>query len=515
MTERISTGDDRSLPVGDGASRPEPCVLVIFGASGDLTRRKLIPALYALHHAGRLPRRFAVVGTSRTELTDEAFRARVTSGTGGAVWDAFATHLHYQSLAYDDPTSYGALGERLRRVAEAHGIGGNRVFNLALPPELYGPVATHLHDAGLSDEDEGWVRLVVEKPFGRDLASSRALGSAIARGFAEHQVFRIDHYMAKETVQNILAFRFANAIFEPIWNRRYVDHVRIHAGESLGVGHRAGYYETSGVLRDMFQNHMMQLLALVAAEPPSRMEADRVRDEKAKLFRSLRPFDTTDRYRDLVLGQYAAGRVDSAERSGYREEPGVAANSHTPTYAALRVFVDNWRWQGVPFYLTSGKRLARKETRIDLQFKAVPHTLFRDALGTHIPANRLTLSVYPEESIRLRIRAKEPGDRMRVRRVDLRFDYDDGSYGPKVDAYEKSLLDAMRGDPTLFWRQDGLDEAWAFFDPVIDACVTCTDPDAHLHPYAAGSDGPARTFEKFPALARYVPGAATKRGDSR
>ncbi len=503
---------ERTMPLGD---RPAPCVLVIFGASRDLTRRKLIPALFALHQGGLLPERFAVVGTSRTALSDDTFRTQVTSGTGGADWDAFASHLHYQPLVYDDPGSYLALGERLERVAADHGTGANRVFNLALPPQLYATVATHLAGAGLADEEDGWVRLVVEKPFGRDLASSRELGAAIASGFAEHQVFRIDHYMAKETVQNILVFRFANAIFEPIWNRRYVDHVRIHAGESLGAGHRAGYYDTAGVLRDMFQNHMMQLLALVAAEPPSQLDADRIRDEKVKLFRSLRPFDTTDRHRDLVLGQYDAGEVDGSPSAAYRDAPAVAPGSLTPTYAALRVFVDNWRWQGVPFYLVSGKRLARKETRIDLQFKAVPHTLFRDALGIEIPANRLTLSVYPEESIRLRIRAKEPGDRPSVRRVDLLFDYQEGSAGQTVDAYEKSLLDAMRGDRTLFWRQDGLDEAWGFFDPVIEACEACADPDAHLHPYPAGSEGPDRSFEKFPALKGYLPRAVNTGGDPR
>ena len=509
-------------PVGDGLiggeasnARPDPCVLVIFGASGDLTRRKLIPALFALYQGGLMPERFAVVGTSRTALSDEDFRARVTSGTGGPAWDAFAAHLHYQALSYDDPGDYRALGERLDRVAADHGIGGNRLFNLALPPGLYATVAAGLAGAGLSREDRGWVRLVVEKPFGRDLASSRALGQAIAAGFGEHQVFRIDHYMAKETVQNILVFRCANAIFEPLWNRRYVDHVRIHAGESLGVGHRAGYYDSAGVLRDMFQNHMMQLLALVAAEPPARLDGERIRDEKVKLFRSLRPFDAADRFRDLVLGQYAAGEVDDVRRRGYLEADGVAPGSLTPTYAALRVFVDSWRWQGVPFYLVSGKRLARKETRIDLQFKAVPHTLFRETLGLDIPANRLTLSVYPEEAIRLRIRAKQPGDRTAVRRVDLHFDYAEGALTRKVDAYEKSLLDAMRGDATLFWRQDGLDEAWAFFDPVIEACATCSDPDAHLHPYPAGSEGPDRTFEKFPALRAYLPGAESQRGVPR
>jgi glucose-6-phosphate 1-dehydrogenase len=375
---------------------PEPCTILIFGASGDLTYRKLVPALYNLFNHGGLPESYCIVGASRTQMDDAAFRAKMREGVAEAGfdlirWAEFEKSLHYQQVFYDDPPSYSALGLRLTDLDRKHRTMGNRIFNLAIPPSLYGAVARELGRAGLGKEDRGkgcWTRLVVEKPFGYNLASAKELNAAIGEGFEEHQVFRIDHYMTKETVQNILIFRFANAIFEPLWNRNYIDHVRINASESLGVEHRAGYYEQSGVLRDMFQNHMMQLLALVAAEPPSMFAADRVRDKKAELFRSLRPFQLKGLDDHLVLGQYEAGEIERKKVPGYREEPDVDPESLTPTYALMRVFVDNWRWQGVPFYITSGKRLKRKVTRIDIQFKAVPHSIFRHTLGEDISPNR-------------------------------------------------------------------------------------------------------------------------------
>jgi glucose-6-phosphate 1-dehydrogenase len=490
--------------------RLDPATIVIFGASGDLTRRKLIPALFTLHRGGLLPECFVVLGTARSELDDTAFRQRMAAGLFGdgapaAGWDEFARHLHYQPLAYDDAGDYRALAARLDELAATHDTGGNRLFNLALPPALYETVARRLAAAGLASEGpDRWVRLVVEKPFGRDLASARELDAAIREGFAEHQVFRIDHYMAKETVQNILMFRFANAIFEPIWNRRYIDQVRITAAESLGVEHRAGYYESAGVLRDMFQNHMMQLLALVAAEPPPRYEPELVRDEKVKLLGSVRPLPLDDKWRQLVLGQYDAGTA-AGPVPGYRDEPGVAPGSQTATFATVRLWIDNWRWQGVPFYLTSGKRLGAKRTHIEIRFKEVPLQLFREVVGEDIGHNWLTLGIYPDEEIRLSIQAKRPGDRPVLRPVSLHFDYAEGHDGRAVDAYEKSLADALRGDHTLFWRSDGLQASWALFDPIISACEACGERGANLFRYPAGSDGPDELYRRFPALREPAP----------
>jgi glucose-6-phosphate 1-dehydrogenase len=318
-------------------------------------------------------------------------------------------------------------------------------------------------------------------------------------GFKEHQVFRIDHYMTKETVQNILIFRFANAIFEPIWNRNFIDHVRINASESLGVEHRAGYYEQSGVLRDMFQNHMMQLLSLVGAEPPSRFSADLVRDKKVELFRSLRPIPLEDLDSHLVLGQYAKGKIERKKVPGYREEPGVAPDSLTPTYALLRVFVDNWRWQGVPFYITSGKRLKWKVTRIDIQFKAVPHSIFRQTIGEDVSADRLIVSVHPRETIFINFQSKKPGTRLCLRTAGLHFSFYRGHEGPRLDAYEKALIDTMLGDQTLFWRQDGLELCWAFLDPILNCAETCEDRSQRLHAYPAGSLGPQSALDMLPA----------------
>ncbi|MCB2193148.1 MAG: glucose-6-phosphate dehydrogenase, partial [Deltaproteobacteria bacterium] len=328
--------------------------------------------------------------------------------------------------------------------------------------------------------------------------SSQELNQAIGQGFNERQVFRIDHYLAKETVQNIMMFRFANAIFEPLWNRNFIDQVSIITAETLGVEHRAGYYEQAGVLRDMFQNHMMQLLALVAAEPPSLFEADRVRDEKTKLFRSLRPFPLEELYDYLVLAQYEAGEIDGKPVPAYRAEPGVDPSSLAPTFATMKVFVDNWRWQGVPFYLTSGKRLTEKLTRIVIHFREVPHSLFRQVLGEDIQTNRLVLDVQPKEEITLYFQAKEPGAQVALRTVRLHFSYQDQAAQQGVEAYEKALADAMLGDQMLFWRQDGVELCWAFLDPVLEACESCGDRADRLHRYRAGSWGPRDAAKLWP-----------------
>jgi len=347
--------------------------------------------------------------------------------------------------------------------------------------------------AGLSAEmtdGNGWSRIVVEKPFGTNLETAVDLDRSLHEYFKEHQIFRIDHYLAKETVQNVLMLRFANALFEPIWNRRYVDHVNITATETLGVEHRAGYYERSGVLRDMFQNHMMQLLALTAMEPPSRFEDELVRDEKTKVFRALRPFPVKYLQDYLVLGQYVAGTINGKPVPAYREEPDVDPNSITPTFAMMKVYLDNWRWQGVPFYLTSGKRLNKKLTQIVIQFKDVPHSLFRRTLGEEITANQLILGIYPDEKISLRFQTKNPGAKLCLRSVAMDFQYHQNYSGPVLDAYEKVLLDCMIGDHMLFWRQDAVELCWSFLTPILMECETCQDLSKMLLTYESGSWGP-------------------------
>ncbi len=497
---RISTADPTILDEECIAvERSDPCTIVIIGATGDLTARKLMPALFNLYKNDDLPETFSIVGCGRTQLDDQKFRDKLENAImagGGADrsrWQSFAKSLHYQPVVYDDLPSYTRLAKVLRELDRQHQTRGNRIFYLALPPTLYKPVAGMVGRAGLSHENtngNGWARLVVEKPFGRDLETAIDLDRGIHEYFKEHQIFRIDHYLAKETVQNVLMFRFANAIFEPVWNRRYIDYVDITATETLGVEHRAGYYEQSGVLRDMFQNHMMQLLALTAMEPPSRFKADHVRDERVKLFRALRPFPAGNFQDSLVLGQYVRGTNNGKEVPAYREEPGVNAGSLTPTYARMKVFVDNWRWQGVPFYLTSGKRLAEKITRIAIQFKEVPHSMFRAVLGESINANRLIMGIYPEEKITLTFQTKNPGARVCLRSVTMDFHYHQAQHGPVLDAYEKVLLDCMLGDQMLFWRQDAVELCWSFLTPILSGCEVCNDRAGMLHFYKAFSWGP-------------------------
>ena len=477
----------------------DPCTIVIAGATGDLTSRKLIPALFHLYLNDGLPRTFQIVGCARTAMNDNEFRNKMESALNEAglldpdKWPEFSAALHYRQIDYEDLASYTELAEFLRGLDISRNTQGNRMFYIALPPVLYQPVARMIGLAGLSAENtggNGWSRIVVEKPFGSDLKTAMDLDRSLQEYFNEHQIFRIDHYLAKETVQNVLMFRFANSLFEPIWNRRYVDHVSIKANETLGVEHRAGYYEQSGVLRDMFQNHMMQLLALIAMEPPSRFKDDLVRDEKSKVFGALRPFQIDDLKNLLVLGQYGAGLINSREVPSYREEPGVAANSLTPTFAMMKVFLDNWRWQGVPFYLTSGKRLAAKLTDIAIQFKTVPHSLFRHILGETIVANRLIIGIHPEEKITLKFQTKNPGARVCLRTVTMDFNYQQNYSGPVLDAYEKVLIDCMLGDQMLFWRQDSVERSWSFLTPILDRCEDCDDQLNLLEFYPAGSAGP-------------------------
>ena len=478
-------------------ANPDPCTIVIMGASGDLAERKLVPALFSLYCQNTLPEGCLIIGTARTEFSDEEFREKMKSAVkdnetfNTEKWTPFEAKLHYRPVIYDDVESFKTLSKEMEEVETRHQIKGNRIYYLAVPPGLVENIVTNMGNAGLSEESRGnWVRLVVEKPFGRDLSSAVSLDRMIHHYFNEHQIFRIDHYLAKETVQNVLMFRFANAIFEPIWNRTYVDYIKITAVEDLGVGHRAGYYEQAGVLRDMFQNHMMQLLALTAMDPPSVFETNQVRDEKVKIFRSLRPF-SRDKLKDhLILGQYGPGRIPGDQALGYREEPAVSPDSLTPTFALLKVYLDNWRWQGVPFYLVSGKRIREKKTEIAVQFKEVPHSVFRYVFGEQIMANRLVLSIYPEEKITLTFQTKNPGAKVCLRSVTMNFLYNQEYHGPVMEAYEKVLLDCMLGDQMLFWRQDGVELCWSFLTPILKVCETCGDRAQMLFPYAAGSDGP-------------------------
>ncbi|MBW1944119.1 MAG: glucose-6-phosphate dehydrogenase [Deltaproteobacteria bacterium] len=485
---------------------PDPCALVIIGASGDLTSRKLVPALYNLFLRKTLPDPFLILGCGRTEMSDQSFRDRMKDSLleigGGDLgqWDSFAPMLHYQKVQYDDLSSYDALSQKLKELTQGQEMEGNLIFYLAIPPSLYKTTAQMIGKVGLSREGKdggGWSRIVVEKPFGRDLNTAIELNRALQEFFEERQIFRIDHYLAKETVQNILMFRFANAIFEPLWNRRYIDYVNITASETLGVEYRAGYYEQAGVIRDMFQNHMMQVLALTAMEPPTLFEADRVREEKVKVYRSLRPFPVDALQDHLILGQYHPGTIDGRRVPAYREEPGVSDDSLTPTFAMMKVFVDNWRWQGVPFYLASGKRLAEKLTQITIQFKQVPHSMFRQTLGDTIKANRLVLGIYPEEKITLTFQTKNPGAVVCLRSVTMDFNYQQSYTGPLLDAYEKVLLDCMMGDQMLFLRQDGVELCWDFLTPIIEECETCGGMADMLHPYEAGGWGPP-AIEAFP-----------------
>ncbi len=477
----------------------EPCIIVIMGATGDLTVRKLIPALFNLYLNGGLPESFQIVGCGRTEMASVDFRNKMEAALKAAdmlepaKWQVFAAALHYQIIDYENPESYTGLAESLRNLDRENNTRGNRIFYIALPPTLYKTVAQMIGRAGMSaemTEGNGWSRIVVEKPFGTNLETAVDLDRSLHEYFKERQIFRIDHYLAKETVQNVLMFRFANALFEPIWNRRYVDHIVITATETLGVEHRAGYYEHSGVLRDMFQNHMMQLLALTAMEPPSRFEDELVRDEKTKVFRALRPFPVKYLQDYLVLGQYAAGSINGTAVPAYRDEPDVDPNSITPTFAMMKVYLDNWRWQGVPFYMTSGKRLNKKRTEIAIQFKTVPYAMFRHVLGERILANRLTMGIHPEEKITLSFQTKNPGARVCLRTVTMDFHYDQNYTGPTLDAYEKVLIDCMLGDQMLFWRQDSVERCWSFLTPILNECETCANREQILHFYESGGMGP-------------------------
>ncbi len=499
-TSTPATAAETSLRQGMRPARiPEPCAMVIFGASGDLTRRKLIPALYNLAAEGWLPAGFTVIGCARHESTDDDFRERMKEAIDAfsrrpaqkEVWDAFSRSIFYITADLQDPNGSDTLRQRLDEIDQTRGTRGNRVFYLATPPSAYPEMIRQLGHSGLNRGGcggKGWARLIIEKPFGHDLASARSLNGELSQVFSEDQIYRIDHYLGKETVQNIFVFRFANGIFEPIWNRRYVDNVQITVAETVGVEGRAGYYEHAGALRDMVQSHMLQLLNLVCMEPPVAFDAEAVRDEKVKVLRALRPLDTDATARLTVRGQYGRGRVQGQEVPGYREEPGVAPDSITETYAALTCFIDNWRWEGVPFYLRTGKRLPRRATEIAVQFQPVPHQLFH---GDNRPLepNILTMHIQPDDAISLSFLTKLPGASPQIRPVHMEFPCGAPAAVETPDAYERLLLDCMLGDSTLFTRCDEVDAEWAFIDTILQGWSHVPRPA--FPNYAAGTWGPS------------------------
>lgn len=471
--------------------------LVIFGGTGDLAMRKIHPALSVLFQNELVRPESRILALGRTDMTSEDYQRFMEEKLSGKIQPSalkeLVSRVRYMRLDPDQPESGAHLAGILKEMDADR--PKNRLFYLSVPPTAYIPLVMLLGEAGLGRDGNGRsTRIVVEKPFGRDLPTARELDKVLHRFFEERQIFRIDHYMAKETVQNILLLRFANALFEPVWNRRYIDHISITAAESLGIGHRSGFYDQAGVLRDMFQNHMMMLLALCAMEPPSLFEAERVRDERAKVFRALRPLDPDNLEENLVLGQYGPGVIDGQPVPGYLEEPGVRPNSLMPTYAWLKVYLDNWRWQGVPFYLCSGKRLRTKHTEIAVQFRDVPVSMFRRT-GPVAP-NRLVLGIHPEEVVRLEVQTKSQGPRLCLEPRHMEFAY--GSPGQdRVDDYAKVLLDCVNGDQTLFWRQDAVELCWEFLTPILNVC-DCPEGSPPLHPYPAGSNGPAKAQEMRP-----------------
>ncbi|HEX6761546.1 MAG TPA: glucose-6-phosphate dehydrogenase [Gaiellaceae bacterium] len=469
--------------------RPDPCVLVIFGASGDLTSKKLMPALYSLALRGLLPEKFGIVGAARSEESNDAFVERMKQAVIGHardpfrqdVWDGLAKGLRYVTLDFADDRGEDTLRDTLTELDEALGTLGNRVLYFAVPPSAIGTLIGEIAERRSS---EGWLRLIIEKPFGHDLASAKELTAEIQQHFTEAEVFRIDHYLGKETVQNMLALRFANGIFEPIWNRQFIDHVQITVAESIGIEGRAGYYEYAGAIRDIFQNHLLQLVAITAMEPPIDFSADSVRNEKVKVLKAIH----TPGPRHVVRGQYGRGFVEGEEVVAYREEDGVAPGSMTDTFVAAKLYVDNWRWADTPFYVRMGKRLARRETTIAIQFKRAPHPPFEDGTAEALRPNVLLIHVQPNEGVSLAIGAKVPGQGMAIRTVHMDFLYGGTFREGLPDAYERLILDAMLGDATLFTRSDEIEEQWA----LVDAIVGFWQRDRPSFPnYPAGTWGPA------------------------
>src|SRR6201987_1512115 len=474
----------------------DPCAIVLFGASGDLAKRKVIPAMFDLAAHNSLGSRYAIIGFARTHMDDGSFRsvtaeAAKTMSDIGPVdpdkWNEFSSNLFYTSGDYSDQQAYAQLAKRLVELDAQKNLGGNRLFYLSTPPEVYPDIVEQLGRAGLSrpSNAKSWVRIIIEKPFGRDLASAHELNLIVHNVFEEQQVYRIDHYLGKDTVQNMLVFRFGNGIFEPLWNRNYIDNIQITASESLGVERRGGFYENTGALRDMIQSHVLQLTSLVAMEAPATFDATAVRNEKIKVLQSIRPFSAESIWKLVVRGQYGPGTIGGKQVPGYRQEPGVNPNSATETFVALKVYVDNWRWSGVPFYLRTGKRLARPDAEVAIEFKKAPHMVFQ---GENVESNSLVLNIQPDEGISLSFGAKAPGGHMQIRPVKMDFRYKQAFGGGSRDAYATLINDCIRGDATLFDRADSVEAAWALVDPILDAWQKSPPPPFPNYP--AGSQGP-------------------------
>jgi glucose-6-phosphate 1-dehydrogenase len=511
MTQDVHVGKLQQHTIWQDGQTPEPCAVVIFGATGDLTQRKLLPTLAHLFHDHPLPEGFCVVAFARRPLNDEQWRAMALESINKympeddkldeAAQKAFAQRTFYCQSDFNDREGYYKLADLLEKLDKERGTRGDRLFYLATPPETDPEVIHQLGGSGLAraarggenGDEQSWTRIIVEKPFGHDLASAQKLNRTLGRVFSEDQIYRIDHYMGKETVQNILAFRFANGIFEPLWNQKYIDHVQILVAEDIGIGTRAEYYETSGAIRDMVQNHIMQVLCLTAMEPPVAFDAEAVRDEKVKVLRAIPLFMPEQVEQRTVRGQYTAGVVDGQSVGGYKDEKGVNPNSTTDTYVALKLFIENWRWADVPFYIRTGKRLPKRSTEVTIQFKRVPHQLYKPSETKGLVPNRLTIRIQPDEGITLKFGAKVPGAARQLSSVDMNFSYSTAFGIESPDAYERLIADCMMGDKTLFIRRDEIEASWRIIDSITSAWKNM--PANTVYPYRVGTWGPEEANE--------------------
>ena len=484
--------------------KPENCAVVIFGASGDLAKRKLVPGMFNLYCRNLLPDSFAILGSGRTMLSDEDFRAKITESikkygkrneSAKAKLERFVQNLFYQSVNTSDISDYGKIKDRLVTLDQARNTQGNYLFYLSTPPSLFGTIVTSLKHHDLNRDKNSWRRLVVEKPFGYNLGSARKLNIQLHNVFEESQIYRIDHYLGKETVQNVLVFRFANGIFEPLWNRNYIDHVEVTSAEFIGVEERGGYYDHSGALRDMFQNHLMQVVGMIAMEPPSSFSADSVRNETMKVFESLRPLREDDVEKYAVRGQYTQSIIRGERVPSYRDEKGVSPNSKTPTYVAVKFFIDNWRWSGVPFYVRTGKRLPTRVTEVAIHFKRTPHHFFGPSEEQLYQNNKLIIRIQPDEGILMKFNMKLPGGGFDVKSVNMGFYYADLADVYVPEAYERLLLDCMLGDATLYARGDAVEACWTFVDPILQAWES--NPAIRVWGYPAGTWGPKEASALF------------------
>lgn len=466
-----------------------PHIIVIFGASGDLTKRKLIPAVYNLHQQDLLGHPFAILGVSRTEMSDTDFREKMKEflPTDKPTND-FVSHLHYEAIQTTDKSDYVKLKNRIDKLKSELGAPGNIVFYLSTPPSLYSIIPEYLASVGLNNEADGFKRLIIEKPFGNDLESAKRLNKELLQFFKETQLYRIDHYLGKETVQNLMVLRFSNSLWEPLWNHKYIDHVQITSAEKLGVEKRGGYYDSSGALRDMLQNHLLQLVGLVAMEPPTVIDANSIRNEMLKVFQSIRPLDKNNLAESVMRGQYTASHIGGEAINGYREEEGVKPDSRTETFVAMKLHIDNWRWSGIPFYIRTGKKLPTRATEIVINFRPTPHHLFDTLANNLSKPNQLIIRIQPDEGILLKMGLKEPGAGFNVQSVNMRFHYSDLSNAYVASAYERLLLDCIQGDATLYARGDNVEKAWEIVQPVIDEWEN--NPEFPLLGYPAGTWGP-------------------------